>query len=420
MRRVAIVSGARIPFCRSVGKYADLDNTDLMVGALKALVKKNNLAGKHVDEVMLGAVLKRSKDFNLARECAISAGLAPTTVGADITQACGTSLEAAILLGAKIATGLIDTAIAGGCDTSSDVPIEFSRSFSNKLVQLSKARTIADKLKLISKLRPSDLAPKLPAIKEPRTKLSMGEHCELMAKQWRISREDQDQLSLESHKNASRSYFEGYQNSLVDEFHNIKQDDNVRADSTLEKMAKLKPAFDREGGTLTAANSSPLTDGASCVFLCSEDYAKENNLEVMAYLTHSQTAAVDFVGGDGLLMAPTVAVGKMLSRASMKLQDFDFYEIHEAFAAQVLCTLKAWEDQEYCQKYLGLDNPLGSIDRSKLNVNGSSLAFGHPFAATGTRILANAAKLINEKGGGKALISLCTAGGMGVVAIVEK
>jgi acetyl-CoA C-acetyltransferase len=420
LRRVAIIGGSRIPFCRSVSKYAKSSNYQMMTAALKGLLEKYDLANKDIDEVVLGAVLKRSKDFNMARETLIEAGFKSTTVGLDIQQACATSLQAAILIGNKIALGQIEAGVAGGCDTSSDVPIELSKQLSDTLVGLSKAKTIGQRLGLIGDLRPKDIIPKLPAIKEPRTNLSMGEHCELMAQRWSIPRSQQDQLAYNSHQNAANAYADGFMDDLIVEFAGVKKDNNLREDSTLEKLAKLRAAFERsEKGTLTAANSTPLTDGAASVLLCSEEYAKKNNLEVQAYLSFSQAAAVDFVNDEGLLMAPAYAVAKMLKKAGLTLQDFDFYEIHEAFAAQVLCTLKAWEDDIFCREKLNLDSALGSIDMSKLNVKGSSLAFGHPFAATGARILAQASKLVKENGGGRALISICTAGGMGVCAIIE-
>lgn len=420
MRKVAIVGGNRIPFCRSVSGYKSLGNYELLTGALSGLVNRFNLEGK-VDEVIAGAVLKRSKDFNMARETAIEAGFGPRTVGIDLQQACGTSLQAAIMLANKIALGQIECGVAAGCDTSSDVPIELSKKFSQKLVQLSKARSMGQRLSLIGSIRPKDILPKLPAIAEPRTGLSMGGHCELMAQEWQIPRNEQDQLAVDSHQKAAKSYEEGWQDDLVSEFKGVKVDNNMRADSNMEKLAKLRPAFEKsEKGTLTAANSTPLTDGAASVLLCSEEYAKKMGWDVWAYLSFSQTSAVDFVGGEGLLMAPAYAVPKMLERANLTLQDFDFYEIHEAFAAQVLCTLKSWEDEKFCKEKLGLSQALGSIDMSKLNVKGSSLAFGHPFAATGARILANASKLLYKKGSGRALISICTAGGMGVTAVLER
>jgi acetyl-CoA C-acetyltransferase len=421
VRRVAIVGGSRIPFCRSVTKYAKIGNFEMMTGALKGLVDKFDLSNKKIDEVILGAVLKRSKDFSMARETLIQAGLDPSTVGIDIQQACGTSLQAAFMIANKIALGQIEAGIAAGCDTSSDVPIELSKNLSDTLVGLSKARTMGQRLGLIGSLRPKDIVPKLPAIKEPRTNLSMGDHCELMAQQWQIPREEQDQLAFNSHQNAAKAYEEGFMDDLVCEFQGVKVDNNMRADTSLEKLAKLRPAFERsEKGTLTAANSTPLTDGAAATLLCSEEYAKENGLEILAYLTFTQTAAVDFINDEGLLMAPAYAVPRMLQRAGVSLQDFDFYEIHEAFAAQVLCTLKAWESEDFCKNKLGLDKALGSIDISKLNIKGGSLAVGHPFAATGARILAQAAKLVHQNNGGRTLISICTAGGMGVSAIVER
>ncbi len=394
---------------------------DLMKPAMASLVSELNLEGKEIGEVILGAVNKHAYDFALAREVVMDSKLSPHTPATDIQKACGTSLEAAVMIANKIALGQIECGIAGGIDTNSDVPVEFKKSFSDRLLRLAAARSLPDRLKALKGFTPKELMPKLPAIKEPRTGKSMGESCEDMAKTWNISRERQDELAFKSQANAEKAYKEGWYDDLVVEFKGAKKDGTIR-ETSLDKLAKLKPAFDRTSGkgTLTAGNSSPLTDGASCVFLCSEEYAKENNLEVMAYLTFAQSAAVNYVNDEGLLMAPAYAVPRLLKQAGITLQDFDFYEIHEAFAAQVLCTLDAWKSEEFCKSKLGLDAPLGEIDMSKLNIKGGSLALGHPFAATGSRIVASLAKLIHENGGGRGLISICTAGGMGVTAIIEK
>jgi acetyl-CoA C-acetyltransferase len=419
LRRVAVIGGVRIPFCRSNTLYADLSNLDMMTATLNGLVDRFGLQGEHIDEVVGGAVVTHSKDFNLAREAVLGAKLAPSTPGVTLIQACGTSLQSALMSGAKIATGEIESAIATGADTTSDAPIVFSKKFSKRLINVGQQKSALDKLKAFKGLAPGELAPQPPNVAEPRTGLSMGQHCELMAQEWKIPRVEQDKLAFESHKKAAAAYDSGYMDDLIVPCAGVYRDNNLRPDITLEKLATLKTAFEKSvRGTLTAGNSTPLTDGASSVLIASEDWAAKHNLPVQAYLTYGQHIGNDFVGGDGLLMAPTIAVAKMLDRAGLTLQDFDFYEIHEAFAAQVLCTLKAWEDPEYCKKHLGRDNPLGSIDRTKLNVKGSSLAFGHPFAATGARIVANMAKLLSINGG-RGLISVCTAGGMGVAAIME-
>lgn len=419
LRRVAVLGGIRIPFCRSNTLYADLSNLEMMAASLNGLVDKFNLKGKHIDEVVGGAVVTHSKDFNLAREAVLSTKLAPSTPGITLIQACGTSLQAALGSAAKIAAGEIDCAIAMGSDTTSDAPIVFSKKFSKRLVEVGQQKSLLDKIKVFKGFSPAELAPQPPMVTEPRTGLSMGQHCELMAQQWKIARADQDQWAYESHKKAAEAYRSGYMDDLILPCAGVFRDNNLREDITLEKLASLKPAFDKsERGTLTAGNSTPLTDGAASVLIASEEWAAKNDLPVLAYLTMGQHVGNDFVAGDGLLMAPTIAVSKLLDRAGLTLQDFDFYEIHEAFAAQVLCTLKAWEDPVYCKTVLGKDQPLGSIDRAKINVKGSSLAFGHPFAATGARIVANAAKLLSTSGR-RGLISICTAGGMGVAAILE-
>jgi len=422
INKVCIVASKRIPFMRSSTKYKGLSNNDLMTPALQALVKECKLEGKIIGEVVLGAVNKHAYQFGLARECTMDSGLSPYTPATDIQKACGTSLEAAIIVANKIALGQIECGIAAGVDTNSDVPIEFKKKFSDRLLALSNARTLGQRLGALKGFSPSELMPKIPGIKEPRTGKSMGESCEDMAQTWKIKREDQDQLAFTSQQNCAKAYESGFFDDLVIEFKGAKKDGILRADTTLEKMAKLKPAFDKKSGngTITAANATALTDGAAAVFLCSEEFAKENGHTPLAYITFGQSAAVDYVNDEGLLMAPAYAVPQMLKKANLSLQDFDFYEIHEAFAAQVLCTLKAWEDEKFCKDKLGLESALGSIDRSKLNINGGSLATGHPFAATGARIVGSLAKMIHQKGSGKGLISICTAGGMGVTAIIEK
>jgi len=419
-RRVAIVDGVRIPFCRAHTAYAHCSNQDMMTAVLRALVARHGLEGQKLGDVSLGAVIKHTRDFNLARESTLSSGLAPETPAFDIQRACGTSLSATILIGAKIATGLIAAGIAGGTDTISDLPIVYPDAYRTLLLESARGRSFTARLKPWLKLRPKHFKPILPGVIEPRTKLSMGESMEITAKQWHLTREDQDRLALASHQNAAKAYAEGFYEDLLVEFQGVKRDNNVRSDTSLEKLAQLKPVFDRgPGGTLTAGNSTPLTDGASAVLLCSEDWARERSLPISAYLTYAREAAVDFVGGEGLLMAPAYAVSEMLAQANLALQDFDFYEIHEAFAAQTLATLKAWESDQFCRERLGRDRALGSIDRSKLNVKGGSVAVGHPFAATGTRLVATLAKLLRERGRGRGLISVCTAGGMGVTAILE-
>ncbi len=421
LRPVAVVGGVRIPFCRSNSAYSDLSNKDMFVTALNGLVEKFDLSGVQIDEVVSGAVITHTRDWNFARESVLSTELSPLSPGTTLQQACGTSLQAALMSSAKIATGQIECAIAGGADTVSDVPIVFGRKFSRRLVGLGRARSAMDKLRMFKGFGPGELKPLPPSVNEPRTLLSMGQHCELMAKTWGITREAQDQLAYESHIKAAAAYNEGFFDDLITPCNKVLRDNNMRPDTSIEKLATLRRAYDKsDAGTLTAGNSTPLTDGASTVLLASEEWAKKHNLPILAYLTHGQTSAVDFEEGEGLLMAPAVAVSEMITRANMTLQDFDFYEIHEAFAAQVLCTLAAWESEEYCVNRLGRSAAMGSIDRSKLNVKGSSLAVGHPFAATGARIVGTLAKIIDQNNGGKGLISVCTAGGMGVTAILER
>ena len=421
--RVGVIGGTRIPFCRNNTAYAEVGNLGMSIKTLGALVEKFGLHGVELGEVAYGAVIHHSSDWNLAREATLSSGLAPTTPGITVTRACGTGLDAAIIIADKIAAGQIQAGIAGGSDTTSDVPIVYSKAMQQRLLRINRAKTPLDKLKAALKgFSFSDLKPHFPGVAEPRTGKSMGDHTELMAREWKITREDQDRLAMESHKKLAAAYERGFFKDLVVPFRGLERDGFLRADTTMEKLGALKPAFDKTSGqgTLTAGNSTGLSDGASAVLLASDEWAAERGLKVQAYITHAKVAAVDFVHGEGLLMAPTIAVSRMLDEAGLTLQDFDFYEIHEAFAAQVLCTLRAWESAEYCKNRLGKDQPLGSIDPAKINVNGSSLAAGHPFAATGGRIVATLAKMLEEKGSGRGLISICTAGGMGVTAIMER
>lgn len=421
VRRVAIIGGNRIPFARASTSYLNVSNEAMLTGALNGLVSRFNLEGELVGEVVAGAVMKHSKDFNLTRECVLNSKLAPETPAYDIQQACGTGLEAAIVAANKIALGQIDSAIAGGVDTTSDAPIAVSDGFRRVLMNVNAAKTTGARLKAFMGFRPGHLAPALPRNGEPRTGLSMGQHMQITATQWGISQAAQDELTVASHQNLARAYKEGFFDDLVTPFKSLEQDNNMRADSSIEKLARLKPVFAKENGTMTAGNSTPLTDGASVCLLASEEWAAAHNLPVLAYLRLGEVAAVDFVDKqEGLLMAPSFALPRLLNKAGLTLQDFDFYEFHEAFASQVLCTLAALNDDNFCKTKLGLDAALGEIDRSKLNVNGSSLATGHPFAATGGRILASLAKMIDQKGSGRGLISICAAGGQGVTAIVEK
>ncbi len=421
-RRVAVVAGNRIPFARADRHYVRASNQDMLTAALDGLVDRAGLTGQRVGEFVAGAVLKHSRDYNLARETVLGSKLSPYTPAYDVQQACGTGLEAAILVANKIALGQIDVGIAGGVDTTSDAPIALSEGLRRAVLEANRAKSWQGRAAALSKVRPKDLVPSAPRNVEPRTGLSMGEHAALTAVEWGITREAQDELALASHQRLAAAYDAGFFEDLSTPYLGLKRDQNLRPDVTLEKLAKLKTVFGRgETATMTAGNSTPLTDGASTVLLAGEEWAQSRGLPVLAYLTWSQTAAVDYVhGAEGLLMAPAYAVARMLARAGMSLQDFDFYEIHEAFASQVLATLKAWEDPIFCKERLGLDEPLGPIDRERLNVNGSSLAAGHPFAATGGRIVATLAKLLAEKGSGRGLISICAAGGQGVTAILER
>ena len=422
-KRVGVIGGVRIPFCRNNTAYADVGNFGMSVKVLGSLVERFGLHGVELGEVAMGAVLKHSSDWNIAREAVLSSGLAPTTPGITTARACGTSLDNAIIIANKIAAGQIEAGIAGGSDTTSDVPIVFSPRLRKRLLAINRAKGWQDKLAAATRgfsLR--ELRPSFPGVAEPRTGMSMGEHCEKMAKEWHVSREAQDRLALESHRKLAAAYDAGFFDDLVVPFRGLKRDGFLRPDTSMEKLAALKPAFDRISGfgTLTAGNSTGLSDGAAAVLLASEGWAAARGLKVQAWVRDAEVAAVDFVHGEGLLMAPTVAVPRMLDRHGLSLRDFDFYEIHEAFAAQVLCTLRAWESPEYCKNRLGRDAPLGAIDPARLNVNGSSLAVGHPFAATGARIVATLAKLLEQKGSGRGLISICTAGGMGVTMILER
>jgi acetyl-CoA C-acetyltransferase len=419
-RKVAVLGGNRIPFARSNSVYATASNKDMLIAALEGLITRFDLAGERLGEVAAGAVLKHSRDFNLTRECVLGSRLAAETPAYDVQQACGTGLETAILVANKIALGQIDAAVAGGVDTTSDAPLALNDGLREVLLEANRAKSTQGKLLAFRNLRPRQLVPAIPRNEEPRTGLSMGEHQARTAAEWKIAREAQDELTARSHANLAASYERGFQKDLITPYLGLERDQNMRPDSTVEKLAKLKPVFGGPDGTMTAGNSTPLSDGAAVVLLSSLEWAQAHELPVLAHLVEAETAAVDYVGGrEGLLMAPAYAVPRMLARAGLTLQDFDLYEIHEAFASQVLSTLAAWEDADFCRERLGLDAPLGAIDRERLNVNGGSLAAGHPFAATGGRIVAGLAKALNERGGGRGLISVCAAGGQGVVAILE-
>jgi len=418
--RVAVVGGSRVPFCRSHSVYRNCTNKDLMVAALDGVVNKFDLKGQTLGEVALGAVIKHSSDWNLARESVIECGLSLRTPAIDLQRACGTSLEAAILIANKVALGQIEAGIAGGTDSVSDAPVVYPDEYRKLLMEIHRAHSPLERIKPIFKIRPRHFKPQFPGVTEPRTGLSMGESTEFMAKKWDVRRENQDQLALSSHIKAATAYDAGWFNDLVVPFAGAEKDNNIRRDTTFEKLSALKPAFDKsDKGTMTAGNSTPLTDGSAAILLASEDWARKKNLPVMAYLTFAKASAVNFITDEGLLMAPAYAVSDMLKQANLSLQEFDFYEIHEAFAAQTLATLKAWQSEDFCRDNLGRNEPMGPINLERLNTKGGSIAIGHPFAATGARIVATMAKLLHEKGSGRGLISVCTAGGMGVTAIME-
>ncbi len=419
-RPVAVLGGNRIPFARSNSVYAHASNQEMLTAALEGLVARFELAGERLGELAAGAVLKHSRDFNLARECVLGSRLSPQTPAYDVQQACGTGLEAAILVANKIALSQIDAGVAGGVDTTSDAPLALGEGLREALLDANRAKSTKDRVLALRSVRPKHLLPAIPRNEEPRTGLSMGEHQARTAAEWGISREAQDELAARSHSQLAAAYERGFQADLVTPYLGLERDQNLRADSSVAKLAKLVPVFGGPGGTMTAGNSTPLSDGAAVALLSSVEWAEQRGLEVLAHVIDAETAAVDYVGGrEGLLMAPAYAVPRMLARAGLALQDFDLYEIHEAFASQVLCTLAAWEDASFCRERLGLEEPLGAIDRDRLNVNGGSLAAGHPFAATGGRIVASLAKALHERGGGRGLISVCAAGGQGVVAILE-
>jgi acetyl-CoA C-acetyltransferase len=419
-RRVAVLGGIRIPFARQDGPYVNASNQDMLTATRDALTGKFGLESQLLGEVAAGAVLKHSRDFNLTRECVLGSKLAPQMPAYDVQQACGTGLEATILVANKIALGQIESGIAGGVDTTSDVPLALNEDLRNVLLEVKRAKTGAQRLRALAKIRPQQIVPEIPRNAEPRTGLSMGEHTAIMAREWGIGREEQDQLAVRSHHHLAEAYDSGWLGDLVVPFLGLERDQNLRPDSSVEKLAKLKPVFGGPEGTMTAGNSTPLSDGASAVLLASEEWAAAHGIPVQAYLTGAQTAGVDYVHQrEGLLMAPAYAMPRMLARVGRTLQDFDFYEIHEAFAAQVLCTLKAWEDPVFCRERLGLEQPVGSIDRDKLNIHGGSLGAGHPFGATGGRIVAGLAKTLSQNGSGRGVISICAAGGLGVVAMME-
>ncbi|WP_411376379.1 acetyl-CoA C-acetyltransferase [Arthrobacter sp. MPF02] len=428
LRRAVVVGGNRIPFARAGGSYAKSSNQDMLTAALDGLIARFGLQDERLGEVAAGAVLKHSRDFNLTREAVLGSALSPETPAYDLQQACATGLETVVGLANKIRLGQIESAIAGGVDSASDAPIVVSEGLREVILDLNRAKTVPQRLQILARLRPKDLAPLAPGTSEPRTGLSMGEHQALTTAQWKISREAQDEVALNSHRNLAAAYESGFFDDLVTPYRGLTRDGNLRADTSMEKLAGLKPVFGKSLGaeaTMTAGNSTPLTDGASTVLLASDEWADARDLPKLAAVVDAEAAAVDFVHGkDGLLMAPVFAVPRLLARHNLTLADIDFFEIHEAFAATVLSTLAAWEDEEFGRTRLGLDGAYGKIDRARLNVNGSSLAAGHPFAATGGRIVASLAKQLHEKGSSdgrpaRGLVSVCAAGGQGVVAILE-
>lgn len=421
LRKVAVIGGVRIPFVKSFKEYSRVSNQEMLTATVQATTSRFKLNGKLVGDVSLGAILTFPSDWNLAREVVLGTDLDHRTPGFNVQRACGTSLETVNLLALKIAAGQIESGIAGGSDTNSDLPVTGPRSLGWKLIDVNNAKSFGERIGKFLRIRPSDLKPVIPGILEPRTGKTMGQHTEIMVKEWKITREAQDQLAYLSHVNAAKAYGEGFYDDMITEFKGVKKDTIVRPDTTVEKLSKLRTAFDKTpAGSLTAGNSTIFTDGAASILLASEDFANQNNLDIQAYFVDSEAAAVDHVHGAGLLMAPTLAVARLLKRNNLTLQDFDFYEIHEAFAGQVLCTLKAWEDDKYCREQLGWDKALGPVDRSKMNVKGGSVAIGHPFGATGTRVTMGLAKMLAQKGKGRGLLSVCTAGGMGVAAILER
>ncbi|WP_454784808.1 acetyl-CoA C-acetyltransferase [Legionella sp. WA2024007413] len=419
--KVAILGSSRTPFVKSQTYYLGKSNQDLLGAALADLINKTKIQGEILGDFIAGAIMNHPFDWNLARETVLGSSLSPETPGLTIQRACGTGLESINLIALKIASGQITAGIGGGTDTNSDTPLIGQRKLTHFLIKFQQAKSFKEKLGMLKEFRLGMLKPQLPEVREPRTGLSMGDHCELMVKEWQISRLAQDQLAFHSHQHAAQAYDEGFYDDLITPVDSLKRDTITRKDTSLEKLAALKPAFDKsDKGSLTAGNSTPLTDGASVVLLGSPQWADSHQLKPLAYFVDCELAAVDFVHGAGLLMAPTIAVSRLLARNRLTLHDFDYYEIHEAFAGQVLCTLKAWESPEYCQKVLNLKKPLGSIDPQKMNIKGGSLALGHPFAATGGRLVGAAAKILADRGQGRILLSVCTAGGMGVAAIIER
>ncbi len=417
-----IVGGNRIPFGKAGGGYAAASNQDMLTAALDGLVARFGLAGERLGEVAAGAVLKHAKDFNLTRESVLGSALDAATPAYDLQQACGTGLETVVQVANKIALGQIEVGIAGGVDSASDAPIAVSDGLRTALLNASRARTPAQRLKALAAIRPKDFTPQTPRNSEVRTGLSMGEHQAMTAKTWGITREAQDELAAASHHHLAQAWESGFFDDLVTPFMRVTRDQGMRPDTSVDALAKLKPVFGKgEGATMTAGNSTPLSDGAALVLIAEQQWAREHHVPVLARVVDSEGAAVDYVSGDeGLLMAPAYAVSRLLERQGLALQDFDEYEIHEAFASTVLATMAAWESEEFCRQRLGRDAPLGSIDRSRLNIHGSSLAAGHPFAATGGRIVATLAKSLAQKGtGSRGLVSICAAGGQGVVAILE-
>jgi acetyl-CoA acyltransferase len=423
-KRVAIVAGLRTPFAKQWSAYREVSALDLANIVVSELLQRVDLDPKEIQQVVYGQVVPSVEAPNIAREIVLATGMPKSIEAYSVSRACATSYQSAVNVAEAIMAGAIDTGVAGGADSASNVPITVSKRLAEALMAATKARSIGERMQAFAGIRPRDLAPVPPAIKEFSTGLSMGDSAEKMAKENHISREAQDEFAHRSHSLAAKAWAEGKLDDEVMEVfvpnrfnEAIREDNLIRKDTAIEKYAKLKPAFDRKHGTVTAANSSPLTDGASALLLMREDKAKALGFDVLGFIRSYAFAALDPAGQ--LLMGPSYASPLALDRAGVKVSDLDLVDMHEAFAAQILSNTQAFESAEWSQKHLGRSEKIGDIDWDKFNVTGGSISIGHPFAATGARQITQTLRELKRRGGNLALCTACAAGGLGAAMVLE-
>ncbi len=423
-RRVAIVAGVRTPFTKAGTAFKSISAIDLGKLCVAELIQRTNLSGREVEALVFGTVVPSVIAPNIAREVALMPLLPKGVQAFSVSRACASANQAITDAADQIALGHVDVAIAGGAESLSNIPILHSAGMAEALVLASKAKTLPGRMKALSRVRPKDLVPVTPAIAEPSTGETMGQSAEKMAKINSISREEQDQLALRSHRLAAKGTADGRLTAemmpvyVPPRFESVVTSDNgIRADTSFEALSVLKPVFDRKYGSVTAGNASPLTDGGACVLLMSEEKARSLGYEPMGFIRSYAYAALD--PGEQLLQAPVLAAPVALARAGLQLRDMDLVEMHEAFAAQVLSNLRGFESKEWAER-AGFSQPVGEVDLSKLNVMGGSIAIGHPFGATGSRIMVTLLNELKRREGEFGLMTVCAAGGMGFAMVVER